>query len=306
MFLAMEPRRRASAMTDPPNLCLQLTSKSEMVSIVREALAGLAEAMGVADAALLTDIKTAVSEACNNVVLHAYEDGHAGSLEVDMRTAGELLSIVVRDRGGGIHRRSTAGDDEIVQGIGLMIIQTLTRSARISGTAGEGTEVSMEFDVPGARSIGAGQTMRLTSALGSASPSAMLLSVAPSSLAGPVLARIVGVLAVHARLSVDRLADAQLVVDALCANVAGVQADDAPLGVRMYPAEHALELTFGPLRCGCAQALVDSTGVEGLGPLIHRLTDDLAIDPIEHGEALTLVIRDSQRRAAREATSAVD
>ena len=46
-------------------------------------LAGVAEAIDL-DAEQLDDIRTAVTEACNNAVLHAYE-GSEGPLEVDIR-----------------------------------------------------------------------------------------------------------------------------------------------------------------------------------------------------------------------------
>ena len=55
----------------PPTVRLELDSRPEQVSVVRGTLAGLAELLAV-DTPFLDDLKTAVTEACNNVVLHAY------------------------------------------------------------------------------------------------------------------------------------------------------------------------------------------------------------------------------------------
>ena len=56
------------------------------------------------DAAVLADMKMAVSEACTNVVVHAYE-GEPGTLEVEMHAGETGLTIVVRDHGAGIQPR---------------------------------------------------------------------------------------------------------------------------------------------------------------------------------------------------------
>src|SRR3954451_8758818 len=58
---------------------LSLPAVAENVAVVRQALTGMTEALGIGPG-VLADMKTAVSEACNNVVLHAYEDG--GPVEV--------------------------------------------------------------------------------------------------------------------------------------------------------------------------------------------------------------------------------
>ncbi len=53
------------------NVRLNLAATAENVVLVREMLAGVADGVGL-DPTHLHDIQTAVTEACNNVVLHAY------------------------------------------------------------------------------------------------------------------------------------------------------------------------------------------------------------------------------------------
>ena len=72
--------------------------------LVREVLAGVAEAAGL-DAVTLNDVRTAVTEACNNVVLHAYERSE-GPLEVEVYGTGNELEVLVRDHGSGCGLRS--------------------------------------------------------------------------------------------------------------------------------------------------------------------------------------------------------
>ena len=54
-----------------------LPAQAENVPLVRHALAGLAEALEM-EPAEVADLKTVVTEACMNVVVHAYEHGEAG------------------------------------------------------------------------------------------------------------------------------------------------------------------------------------------------------------------------------------
>ena len=130
--------------TGPPNIRLSLSNRPENVALVRQMLAGLAEAVGL-DGVDLNDISTAATEACNNVVLHAYEGGE-GPLEIDVYAGAEAIEVVVRDRGGGIPPQ--IGRPEEGSGIGLSVIQTLARRAEFRDTADEGTEVRMEFATP--------------------------------------------------------------------------------------------------------------------------------------------------------------
>ena len=79
------------------DLQLVLPARAEDVAVVRHALAGLAEALDM-DPAQLADLKTVVTEACMNAVVHAYED-EPGPMEVDAYREDDAL-VVERARPG--------------------------------------------------------------------------------------------------------------------------------------------------------------------------------------------------------------
>ncbi len=90
-----------------PTLRLELESRPECVTLVRSMIAGLGEFLEL-DLELLDDLRTAISEACNNVVLHAY-DGRPGPLIVSLEITRDGFEVVVLDRGGGIQRVASGG-----------------------------------------------------------------------------------------------------------------------------------------------------------------------------------------------------
>jgi serine/threonine-protein kinase RsbW len=127
--------------TVPPEVLLVMPAKPEGVGVVRQALAGVADALDF-DASVLADMKMAVTEACTNVVVHAYDD--EGMLEVEMLAGEDGLTIVVRDHGAGIHPRpARAGAPAL--GLGLPLIAALSDAFELRGSAGAGTEVRMTF-----------------------------------------------------------------------------------------------------------------------------------------------------------------
>src|SRR5215213_3013080 len=81
-----------SSSDKPSGLQMSLPARAENVSVVRHALAGLAEEIGM-DSSGLADLKTVVTEACMNVVVHAYE-GEAGPLHVEAEPDPEGLTVV--------------------------------------------------------------------------------------------------------------------------------------------------------------------------------------------------------------------
>src|ERR1700712_367760 len=109
--------------TVTPDLELKLPARAENVAVVRHAFGGFAEALSV-DEQTLADIKLAITEACTNVVIHAYEDDEDGALEVDASIDDRRLTVVIRDRGRGIVPRP----DSPGLGLGLPLIATLAES----------------------------------------------------------------------------------------------------------------------------------------------------------------------------------
>ena len=124
-----------------PVVRLALPAKPEGVGVVRQALAGLADAMAL-DAAVLADAKMAVTEACTNVVVHAYGETE-GELEVEMLADDDSVTVVVRDRGTGIRPRATRETQAL--GLGLPLIAALSDAFEVRGGPGMGTEVRMTF-----------------------------------------------------------------------------------------------------------------------------------------------------------------
>ncbi len=125
-----------------PEVLLTMPARPEGVGVVRQALAGMADALDF-DPTVLADMKMAVTEACTNVVVHAYDED-AGMLEVEMLADENGLTIVVRDWGTGIQPRPQRREAPAL-GLGLPLIAALSDAFELRGSSGEGTEVRMTF-----------------------------------------------------------------------------------------------------------------------------------------------------------------
>ena len=125
-----------------PEVRLTMPARAEGVGVVRQALAGMADALAF-DAAVVADMKMAVTEACTNVVVHAY-DGEEGTLEVEMLADDAALTIVVRDWGSGIQPRPARREAPAL-GLGLPLIAALSDSFELKGSTNSGAEVRMTF-----------------------------------------------------------------------------------------------------------------------------------------------------------------
>ena len=97
----------------------------------------------------LSDIKTAVSEAVTNAVVHGYA-GKEGYITLNMIIKGNKIVIKVIDKGVGISDLTqalkpfyTTKPEQERSGMGFTIIQTFMEDVKVKSTIGKGTVVSM-------------------------------------------------------------------------------------------------------------------------------------------------------------------
>src|SRR3954463_9959896 len=86
---------------DTTDVKLTLPARPENVSVIRHVLGAFAEALRLPDE-LVEDLRLAVTEACTNVVRHAYPPDLCGPVEISIRPEEERVNVVVVDRGRGI------------------------------------------------------------------------------------------------------------------------------------------------------------------------------------------------------------
>ncbi len=127
---------------------LEFPSKSANEGFARAAVACFAAQLDP-NMEELGDIKTAVSEAVTNCIVHAYPES-VGKVQIKARLlAGNVAEITVRDWGRGIENIdrarepmfTTGGDDR--SGMGFTIMESFMDSLRVRSTVGKGTTVIM-------------------------------------------------------------------------------------------------------------------------------------------------------------------
>lgn len=259
---------------DQPEVRLVLPALPANVALVRQALAGLTDDLGV-EATLASDMKIALTEACTNVVVHAYDD-EPGPLEVTMAREHGRLVLGVRDHGGGLRPLPARDEGGAPLGFGLALIASLSDEVGI--VAGRhGTEVRIAFALDDAP---APPLAMVPSADTPASSDGITLRLCPPTRAAPVLGRVVSLVAARADFSIDRLSDAQIVSDAI-AGAAAAHVQDHVLQVTLDERVDGFDLIVGPLASGGAQRLIADTELPGLGRLLERLADDLIVEQSE-------------------------
>jgi anti-sigma regulatory factor (Ser/Thr protein kinase) len=136
----------AAGMGTKDHLSLKLAAEAENVAVARLAVATRAGELGMSDAGV-ADLKSAVSEACANVVLHAYPDDAAEKpLEVRLDREGEMLRVAVRDRGNGVQPSPQARHGAQ---LGLLLIGALAQCFQLRSSRERGTELLVQFAISG-------------------------------------------------------------------------------------------------------------------------------------------------------------
>ena len=97
----------------------------------------------------ISDIKTAVSEAVTNCIVHGYPDD-IGEITLECEIEGNSLHINVYDNGVGIENVEraiepfyTTKEDDERSGMGFTIMQSFMDKVEVSSKKGEGTKVYM-------------------------------------------------------------------------------------------------------------------------------------------------------------------
>ena len=260
-----------------PRVEFSLPATAENVPLVRHALAGLAEALEM-DPGEVADLKTVVTEACMNVVVHAYDEGEPGPLEVRAWPEPTTLIVTVRDFGTGI--RPLADVEQRSLRLGLPLIAALTESLEISAAPGRGTRVTMRipFAEDGAEPVSAPEIGEETH-----------IGLPAGELLAPVLSRVISMFATRADLSVDQLSDAVLLSDALSAG-GPERFPDGTARMAISERDGSFELRVGPLDAGGAQRLLDGMRIPALDTSLETLAEEIRVDSGDSGEHLVIRI----------------
>ena len=98
----------------------------------------------------LAEIKTAVSEAVTNVIIHGY-GGKEGMVYIECEAVGNTLSVVISDKGEGIEDVElartpmyTSNPDGERSGMGFTVMETFMDEVKVASLPGAGTGVLMK------------------------------------------------------------------------------------------------------------------------------------------------------------------
>lgn len=107
-----------------------------------------------ADTQQLTEIKTVVSEAVTNAIIHGYEGNPEGIIELKVELVDRKLRVMIKDQGVGIDDVEqakqplfTTKQDEERSGLGFMIMESFTDDFEVVSALGVGTTVTFEREI---------------------------------------------------------------------------------------------------------------------------------------------------------------
>ena len=118
---------------------LTVPADPQNVALVRRLLEYVGDTLGMPDR-VVDDVRLAVTEACTNVVRHAYEEGE-GTIDVVVRPRAEGFEVVISDEGRGM---GTSPDSE-GPGLGLPLISALADSVELGPGRHGGSRLAMTF-----------------------------------------------------------------------------------------------------------------------------------------------------------------
>ena len=128
---------------------LQFSARSENESFARVTVAAFIAQM---DPTLeeLNDIKTVVSEAVTNAIIHGYENDPNGQVTVSAEMEGMVVTVLIEDQGKGIDNLEearqpmfTTKPDMERSGMGFTIMESFMDTIEIHSVLGSGTSIMM-------------------------------------------------------------------------------------------------------------------------------------------------------------------
>ncbi|MBQ9267257.1 MAG: anti-sigma F factor [Clostridia bacterium] len=131
---------------------LEIKSKSSNEAFARVVVAAFASQL---DPTIeeLADIKTAVSEAVTNCIIHGY-DGKEGTIHIHCRLEGRELEIEIIDYGKGIENIEiakqplyTSKPDLDRSGMGFTIMESFMDEMKVESIVGVGTKIKMRKEI---------------------------------------------------------------------------------------------------------------------------------------------------------------
>lgn len=128
---------------------IEFASKSQNESFARVAVAAFASQL---DPTIdeLTDVKTAVSEAVTNSIIHGYENKD-GTVKIEAYIKNRELTIVIYDDGKGIDNIElamqplyTSRPDLERSGMGFTVMESFMDGLKVESEKGKGTKIIMK------------------------------------------------------------------------------------------------------------------------------------------------------------------
>lgn len=128
-------------------MALEFLSKAQNEAFARVAVASFAAQL---DPTLdeISDIKTAVSEAVTNAIIHGYENREDGMVRIEAEIHDSEITLCIEDRGKGIENVEqameplyTSRPDLERSGMGFTVMDTFMDYLRVESEKGIGTKV---------------------------------------------------------------------------------------------------------------------------------------------------------------------
>lgn len=132
------------------NMKLEFLSKSENEGFARVAVAAFVSQL---DPTIeeLSDLKTAVSEAVTNAIIHGYENSSDGIVKIETFIEGNEITVIVEDEGNGIDDIGkameplyTSRPDLERSGMGFTVMESFMDNLKVESVQGKGTKVIMK------------------------------------------------------------------------------------------------------------------------------------------------------------------